>query len=305
MITRRGLLKLGGGTALAGLSLATYALGYEPRFALAVRTYRLTPPRWPSRLHLRAAVISDIHACDPWMPLSRIAKIVSETNALAPDIVFLTGDYVAGLSSFRTGTIASPEWAAVLAGLKAPLGVHAILGNHDWWDDRSAQRRGGGPTIAGDALEAVGIPVLHNEAKRIETPRGAFWLAGLEDQLALLSGYGGRQGFRGLDDLDATLKAVTTDEPIILLAHEPDIFPRVSARVSLTLSGHTHGGQVRVFGWSPMVPSRYGPRFAYGHVVEHGKHLIVSGGIGCSIAPIRFGVTPEIVLVELGEPPVA
>ena len=90
------------------------------------------------------------------------------------------------------------------------------------------------------------------------------------------------------------------DAPVILLAHEPDIFPQVPERVSLTLSGHTHGGQVRLLGYSPMVPSQYGNRYAYGNVVEEGRHLIVSGGLGTSILPVRFGVPPEIVLLDLG-----
>jgi predicted MPP superfamily phosphohydrolase len=87
------------------------------------------------------------------------------------------------------------------------------------------------------------------------------------------------------------------------MAHEPDVFPRVPPRVSLTLSGHTHGGQVRMFGWSPVVPSEFGNRYAYGHVVEGGRHLIVSGGLGtvsAGLAPVRLGVPPEIVVVELG-----
>ena len=88
--------------------------------------------------------------------------------------------------------------------------------------------------------------------------------------------------------------------PVILLAHEPDIFPDVPKRVSLTLSGHTHGGQIRLFGYSPVVPSRFGNRYAYGHVVEDDRHLIVSGGLGFSILPIRFGVRPEILSIELG-----
>jgi hypothetical protein len=85
------------------------------------------------------------------------------------------------------------------------------------------------------------------------------------------------------------------------MAHEPDIFPSIPDRVSVIMSGHTHGRQVRLFGYSPVVPSRYKNRYAYGHVVENGRHLIVSGGLGCSIAPIRFGSPPEIVLLELGE----
>ena len=93
---------------------------------------------------------------------------------------------------------------------------------------------------------------------------------------------------------------MTARAPVILLAHEPDIFSQVPSRVSLTLSGHTHGGQVRVFGYSPMVPSRYGNRYAYGHVVEDDRHLIISGGLGCSILPVRIGMPPEIVMVDVG-----
>src|SRR5215475_2612444 len=102
----------------------------------------------------------------------------------------------------------------------------------------------------------------------------------------------------GVDRLDATLAKVTDAAPVILLAHEPDIAVKVPDRVTLMLSGHTHGGQVRLLGWSPWVPSRYGNRFAYGHVRER-CDMIVSGGLGCSIMPVRLGVPPEIVLVSL------
>ena len=86
---------------------------------------------------------------------------------------------------------------------------------------------------------------------------------------------------------------------MLLLAHEPDIFPRVPSRVALTLSGHTHGGQIRLpFIWPAFVPSKYGARFAYGHVVENDRHLIVSGGLGTSIVPARLGVPPEIVHID-------
>lgn len=104
----------------------------------------------------------------------------------------------------------------------------------------------------------------------------------------------------GVDDLGGTLAKVTDKAPIVLLAHEPDIFPSVPARVALTLSGHTHGGQVRLLGYSPVVPSRFGNRYAYGHIVEQDRHLVVSGGLGCSGLPVRFGVPPEIVFLELG-----
>ncbi|TIT29708.1 MAG: metallophosphoesterase, partial [Mesorhizobium sp.] len=179
--------------------------------------------------------------------------------------------------------------------------VWSILGNHDWWEDLSAQKAGLGPTVARRALESAGIPVLENDAVRLEKDGHGFWVAGLADQLALRPGKAwGRSGFKGLDDLHGTLAKVSDKAPVILLAHEPDIFPKVPSRISLTLSGHTHGGQVRLLGYSPVVPSRFGNRFAYGHVVEESRNLIVSGGLGFSILPVRFGVRPEILSIELG-----
>jgi predicted MPP superfamily phosphohydrolase len=130
----------------------------------------------------------------------------------------------------------------------------------------------------------------------------AFWIAGLGDQLALLPHVKyGRRSWQGVDDLDGTLAKIADAAPVLLMAHEPDIFPSIPDRISVTMSGHTHGGQVRLFGYSPVVPSRYKNRYAYGHVVENGRHLIVSGGLGCSIVPIRFGSPPEIVMLEPGE----
>jgi predicted MPP superfamily phosphohydrolase len=94
---------------------------------------------------------------------------------------------------------------------------------------------------------------------------------------------------------------VASDDPVILMVHEPDIFTRVPDRVSLTLAGHTHGGQMRLpLIWPAFVPSQYGARFAYGHIVEGGRDLIVSGGLGTSVVPMRIGVPPEIVHVEIG-----
>jgi len=140
--------------------------------------------------------------------------------------------------------------------------------------------------------------VLENRAVMLGAEGEKIWLAGIGDQLAHRIG---PHRFRGVDDLPGTLAQVTTDDPIILLAHEPDIFPRVPSRVVLTFAGHTHGGQIRLpLIWPAFVPSRYGARYAYGHVVESGRHLIVSGGLGTSIIPARLGVPPEIVQVVLG-----
>lgn len=300
MISRRTFLKGFSTLFIAGLGFGSYAFGVEPLLRLNLTRYRLTPPRWPRALKLKIAVLADIHACKPWMTEDRVREIVEATNALQADIILLLGDYM-GSMKFVTGSVAAKDWSRALGGLKAPLGVHSILGNHDWWRDEAAQRRRAGPTIARLALEDAGIPVYENDAVRLEKDGRGFWLAGLGDQIAFLDGsIQGPRRLTGIDDLPGTLRQVSDDAPVILLAHEPDIFPEVPDRVSLTLSGHTHGGQIRLFGFSPIVPSHYGNRYAYGHVVEDNRHLIVSGGLGCSIMPVRIGSPPEIVMIELG-----
>jgi len=286
---------------LGALGVSTTAYGFSaPVLRLRVARYHISPPQWPAGLKLRIAAIADLHACDPWMSLDRIQRIVERTNALNADIIVMLGDYVAGHRKV-TRIIPAGEWAGVLAGLKAPLGVHAILGNHDWWEDKDVQRAGKGHIASRRALEASGIPVYENDAKRLTKDGRPFWLAGLGDQMAFIRGRRKRawRRFEGVDDLPGTLSKITDEAPVVLLAHEPDIFTRVPERVSLTLSGHTHGGQVRMFGYSPMVPSRFGNRFAYGHIVEGNRNLIVSGGLGCSILPVRIGVPPEIVMVHV------
>jgi uncharacterized protein len=299
MISRRQFLRFIAGVGALGASTATYGFGIEPVLRLRVARYDITPPQWPAGFQLKIAAIADLHACDPWMSLNHIQAIVERANALGADIIVMLGDYVAG-HRHVTRTIPAGEWAPVLAGLKAPLGVHAVLGNHDYWDDKTVQREGQGPTVARRALEAVGIPVYENDAARLTKAGRPFWLAGLGDQLAYLPARRFRPVRRiGVDDLGATLGKVTDDAPVILLAHEPDVAMRVPSRVALQLSGHTHGGQVRLFGWSPVVPSRYGNRLAYGHTRTN-CDVVISGGLGCSIMPIRLGVPPEIVLVTVG-----
>jgi predicted MPP superfamily phosphohydrolase len=287
-ISRRSLLLSGLGlAALSGPAFAGYG-GVEAAAMLDVTRYRLKPRGWPADRRLTITVIADLHAGGPNMGLERIGGIVDTANGLRSDLVLLLGDFVA-THRFVTAPVPSAAWSAELSRLKARLGVHAILGNHDWWFHLTEIRL---------ALKRVHIPVLENDAVLLGEAGARFWLAGIGDQLAIPLGRG---RFRGADDLTGTMAKITTDDPVILMVHEPDIFTQVPERVSLTLAGHTHGGQVRLpLVWPAFVPSRYGARFAYGHVNEGGRDLIVSGGLGTSIVPVRVGVPPEIVQIELG-----
>lgn len=290
-ITRRGLIKAGlGATGIAGVMMpgtAAYAAA-QAAYDLVITDYRPVPPNWPDSHRLSITVIADLHAGGPAMGIERVRQVVDAAQALNSDLVVVLGDYFA-THRFITEHVPHSAWAAELGRLKARLGVYAILGNHDWWFDIAGVR---------GALAAVRIPVLENDAVLLKDGGRRFWLAGIGDQLAY---WLGPNHFRGVDDLPDTLAKVTTEDPVILLVHEPDIFTRVPPRVALTLAGHTHGGQIKFPFIPPLwVPSQYGPRFAYGHIVERNRHMIVSGGLGCSKVPLRLGVPPEIVRVTLG-----
>jgi uncharacterized protein len=290
-LTRRGLLKIGLGlTGIAGLapvSTGAYA-AVEAANDLLITRYRPAPPSWPATQRLSITVIADLHAGGPNMGIERVAQVVDAAKALGSDLVVILGDYFA-THRFVTERVPHPAWAAELARLKAPLGVHSILGNHDWWYDLGGVR---------SAFAGVHLPLMENDAVLLGEPGRRFWLAGLGDQLAHPLGAG---EYIGADDLPGTLARVTTSDPVILLVHEPDIFVRVPERVALTLAGHTHGGQIKFPGMQPLwTPSHYGPRFAYGHIVEQDRHMIVSGGLGTSVVPMRLGVPPEIVRIDLG-----
>jgi len=262
------------------LGLAVWGFVIEPD-RLVVHEVRLALPRWPMELAgLRIAVLADIHAGAPHIGLDKIEQIAATVDQARPDIVILLGDYVVGFRSTGFGhTIPPEDTARVLASLRAPLGVFAILGNHDWWFDGERVRR---------AFRTAGIVVLENEAVSVTRDGQALWLAGLADL------------WTRRPDVIGALRGVPDGAPAIVLTHSPDVFPDVPARVALTLAGHTHGGQLRLpLIGRPVVPSRYGQRYAAGHVVEDGRHLFVTTGIGTSIIPIRIGVPPEIAVLTI------
>jgi len=291
VVSRRGFLKSGlvltGCAGFAASSTGAYAAA-EAAYRLVTTDYRLRPPGWRAGQRLTITVVADLHAGGPNMGIERVRQVVDSANALRSDLVVVLGDYFA-THRFVTERVPHAAWAGELARLNAPLGTWAIFGNHDWWHDIVGVRR---------ALADVRIPVLENDAMLLGAGNRKFWLAGLGDQLAYKIGHG---RFRGTDDLPATLAHVTTDDPVILLVHEPDVFTKVPSRVALTLAGHTHGGQIRLPLVPPVwAPSAYGARYAYGHIVEEGRHMVVSGGLGTSFIPMRLGVPPEIVRIELG-----
>ena len=257
--------------AVAGALLA-WALLIEPR-RLVVREVELAPPGWPRELDgLRVALVADLHTGAPHVSLDRVVRAVQRA---APDLVALLGDYVddevAGARPVDPAGV-----AAQLARMRAPLGSVAVLGNHDWI--RVGHRMG-------DALRGVGIDVLEETAARLAN---GLWVAGVGDKSSRSP------------SPTAALRAVPEGEPVILLSHDPDVFPMVPDRVAITFSGHTHGGQVDVPGLvRKAIPSRHGTRFKAGHVIEGGRHLFVSRGIGTSRWPVRFNAPPEVVIARL------
>jgi predicted MPP superfamily phosphohydrolase len=264
--------------AAAALALAWWSLWHEPR---SVRLRRLTihPPGWPAALDgLTVAVVSDLHTGAPHVDARRVKRMVDRLNREEPDLVALLGDYAD--PAVALGHRVEPtEIARVLAGLRAPLGRFAVLGNHDWHEHGGAMPR---------ALRGEGITVLENDAARAEGAAAPLWVAGVADATTRTP------------RLDETLAVVPADQPVLLLSHDPDVFPHVPAHVALTLAGHTHGAQVDI----PVVrdkvtPSEHGARYAGGHQVEGGRHLFVSPGVGTSRFPIRFRARPEIAILRL------
>jgi|SRR5688572_8120591 len=260
------------------LALMVWGFVIEPR-RLVIREVALTLPDWPrGNDRLRVAVLTDLHVGSPHHGVARLRSIVDRVNSLNADVVLLLGDYV--IQGVAGGEFVAPELIAPeLHRLTARHGVFAVLGNHDWWLNAVRVR---------NALDSAGIPVLEDSAVHITAGDRKLWLTGISDF------------WEGRHDVAAALRHVTTIDPVIAFTHNPDVFPGIPDRVSLTIAGHTHGGQVRLpLIGPPVVPSRFGQRYAYGHIVEGKRHLYVSSGTGTSILAVRFRVPPEIVILTL------
>jgi predicted MPP superfamily phosphohydrolase len=221
----------------------------------------------------------------PHMSVQRLDAIVQRMNSQHPDIVVLLGDFVGGHDPAEARTEA--DRSAAMAGLppfgklQAPLGVWAVLGNHDWWYDGPAIERG---------LQAAGVQVMENDRTRISREGGAFWLSGLADY----------ESTRELPSYSHTLADLEGADPILAIAHWPDVFAAAPPQVALTIAGHSHCGQVNLpFFGRLMHASRGSERWPCGLYEERGRKLYVTGGVGVSIIPARFLQPPEIVVVTL------
>jgi hypothetical protein len=262
-------------------AVAFRALWWEPRHVRIVRR-RLELPLWPAELAgMRVAVIADLHTGVAHVDAGTVARVVARVNRERPDLVALLGDYAdpAGLGA----EFVAPETVAERLGeLRSQLGSVAVLGNHDWV--RHGRRM---PA----ALRDAGVTVLENEVLALARGAHRFWIAGLADALTRTPA------------VARTLAGVPDGEPVLVLSHNPDLFPLVPERVTLTLAGHTHGGQVDL----PLVRrlavgSRFGARHASGHFEEEGRHLFVTRGVGTSRLAVRLLARPEVALLELQAP---
>lgn len=225
---------------------------------------------------LRVAVVADFHVGPTPEALERLGKIVDAVNAEKPDLILLPGDFVAGV---RQDQAAPPETiAGELSRLSAPLGVYAILGNHEHWLGKEGFVR---------AFEAKGIPLLEDRGVELEFGGRRFHLIGASDGWTRT-----REAWETLLPKDSL--------PRIVMAHTPDMFSTMPEPTALAVAGHTHGGQIVLPLYGPVVmSSRLGRRYAYGLVREGRNTIFVTRGIGTSIVPLRFLCPPEIAILTL------
>jgi len=278
-LSRRGFLGLTGGAVAA--ALVGDSLLIEPNRPQLVRK-ELALPRWPEALdNYKIALLSDFHY-DPVFSVHPLRAAIPVVNALRPDLIALTGDFVSEPNfggSRRRAAYAAEPCARLLRQMRAPHGLWAVMGNHDAFTD---------PDLVTSILRSTGIRVLSNQSVPIEHAGGRFWLSGVDDVM------------NGDSDLAAALANVARAEPTVLLAHEPDYADYVSRHpVDLQLSGHSHGGQVRL----PFLPPFYEPPLARKYIAglyQVGPlTLYTNRGLGTIGLPIRFDCPPEITLITL------
>ena len=267
--------------ALALILLATVGVLYyaheEARRDPVVRTAAIRLPGWPAKAKpVRAVLISDIHIGSTAMDARRLARIANQINALHPDIVLIAGDMIFGHDPTGAAKLGG-GLIAPLSRLRAPLGVVAVLGNHDHWT---------GATVVRDDLKRAGITVLENQA----IMRGPLAIAGIDDD------------FSHHADLPGTLARLRALRGArIVLTHSPDIAPSLPGDTPLMLAGHTHCGQVVLPFYGPISDvTRYQGRYRCGIRVEGKRAVIVSAGLGTSGPPLRLGAPPDLWLLTLG-----
>jgi predicted MPP superfamily phosphohydrolase len=226
---------------------------------------------------LRIAVIADLHAGAPFIDRAKIDEVVRQTMAAHPDLILLAGDYT--IDGVLGGHYMPIEKVAeALKPLHAPLGVYAVPGNHDNWR---------GVVRVAIAFQKAGIPLLVNHGALIARNHKPLWIAGIDDF------------YTGPSDVNAALRGAPVHKALCL-THSPDVFPLLPATCLLTIAAHTHGGQVKLpFIGRPIVPSHYGQRYAAGLVWQAARYLYVCTGIGTSMLPVRFGVPPEVTVLDI------
>ncbi len=261
-----------------GTCLLAWSIFIEPD-QIRFKEHPIYIKNWPAELSgLSIAFITDIHVGSPHITLEKLQTIVEQTNIMQPDLILLGGDYV--IKGIIGGhSVSSKDIISVLSKLHARYGVYGVLGNHDWWDDA--------PRIHSEFNKQT-IQILEDNAQYIKIGNSGFWLAGVSDYT------------EGPHDITKALSSIKGDDQIIILTHCPDIFPEIPSHIALTISGHTHGGQVYIpFLDRPIIPSNYGQRYAMGLIEENGHQLFVGSGIGTSILPIRFMTPPEVSILKI------
>lgn len=260
--------------ATAALVLCAWGLALGRRFPV-LRRLHVGIAGWPPELEgFRVVQLSDLHI-GPLLDRRFAARIVERVNALAPDLVAITGDLVDG-SVAQLGGEVEP-----LRALRARHGVYFVTGNHDYFSRAD-------PWI--EKVRELGIRVLRNERVTIAAGEAAFDLVGVDDRFAKL--FGGDHG----EDLPRALDGRVPGRPLVLLAHNPNVFDEAAANgVDLQLSGHTHGGQI----WPFQAVVRLATRYVAGEYRRGRSTLYVSRGTGFWGPPMRLFQPAEITEVTL------